>query len=147
MEGREKPLSTVILPSHMRRVIALIVLIAAVAATEPAAGQEANPKPGMMDTPGVRILKGLTVPEFQDEMNYMVQALGVNCGYCHGARNFASEDNPRKDTARRMLEMVKTINQQFFPDYKPERGESVLGKVTCYTCHQGNAKPNRFPTG
>jgi hypothetical protein len=112
-----------------------------------ATAQEANPKPGMMDTPGVRILKGLTVPEFQEEMNFMVQALGVNCGYCHVARNFASDGNPQKETARRMLEMVKTINQQFFADHKPEKGESVLGKVTCYTCHQGNAKPNRLPAG
>ena len=33
--------------------------------------------------------------------------------------------------------MTKAINKQFFPDYKPKEGESVLGKVTCYTCHQG----------
>jgi hypothetical protein len=132
----------------MRRVIAFISVFALSAVIVPVAiGQETNPRPGMMDTPGVRLLKGLTVPEFQEEMNFMVQALGVNCGYCHVPRNFASEDNARKQTARRMLEMVKTINQQFFPDHKPEKGESVLGKVTCYTCHQGNEKPNRLPVG
>ena len=132
----------------MRRVIVFIHVFALSALVVPAAaGQETNPTPGTMVTSGVRILKGLTVPEFQDEMNLMVQALGVNCGYCHVQRNFASENNPRKETARKMLEMVKAINQQFFPDHRPARGESVLGKVTCYTCHQGNAQPTRLPGG
>jgi len=107
--------------------------------------QSGRPTPAMMDTPGVHILKGLTVPEFQDEMNFMVVALGVNCGYCHVRNNFASDDNPRKATARRMLEMVKAINQQFFADYQPAPEESRLGKVTCYTCHQGETKPNQGP--
>ena len=42
-----------------------------------------------------------------------------------------------------MLEMTKAINKQFFPDHKPKPGESVLGRVTCYTCHQGEATPKR----
>jgi hypothetical protein len=109
--------------------------------------QSARPTPSMMDTPGVHILKGLTVPEFQDEMNFMVVALGVNCGYCHVRNNFASDDNPRKATARRMLEMVNAINQQFFPDYHPAAEESRLGKVTCYTCHQGETTPHQSPAG
>jgi hypothetical protein len=110
-----------------------------------AVAQEAAPTPSLMDTPGVHILKGLTVPEFQDEMNFMVVALGVNCGYCHVRGNFASDANPKKDTARRMLEMVNAINHQFFPDYRPAKEESRLGKVTCYTCHQGAAIPNSAP--
>ena len=109
--------------------------------------QQGQPTPSMMDTPGVHILKGLTVPQFQDEMNFMVVALGVNCGYCHVRNNFASDDNPRKATARRMLEMVKGINQQFFPDYQPADEESRLGKVTCYTCHQGETTPHVGPAG
>jgi hypothetical protein len=110
-----------------------------------ASAQESTPTPAMMDTPGVHILKGLTVPQFQDEMNFMIVALGVNCGHCHVRGNFASDDNPNKATARRMLEMVKGINQQFFPDYKPAADESRLGKVTCYTCHQGAATPTQGP--
>ena len=106
-----------------------------------------RPTPSMMDTPGVHVLKGLTVPEFQDEMNFMVVALGVNCGYCHVRNNFASDDNPRKATARRMVEMVKAINQQFFSDYQPAPEESRLGKVTCYTCHHGETKPGQSPAG
>jgi hypothetical protein len=40
-----------------------------------------------------------------------------------------------------MLEMTRAINQQFFPDYKPIEGESKLGRVTCFTCHQGSERP------
>jgi hypothetical protein len=40
-----------------------------------------------------------------------------------------------------MLEMVKAINKANFPDYKPKDGESVLGRVTCYTCHRGETSP------
>jgi photosynthetic reaction center cytochrome c subunit len=122
-----------------------LILVSSFAPT--AFAQDAAPAPSMMDTPGVHILKGLTVPEFQDEMNFMVVALGVNCGYCHVRGNFASDANPKKDTARRMLEMVNAINHQYFPDYRPAKDESRLGKVTCYTCHQGATMPVTAPGG
>ena len=99
------------------------------------------PTPTVVDSPTVKVLTGLLAPQFQEEMNHMVQALGVACGTCHVRGNFASDDNAKKITARRMLEMTRAINQQFFPDYKPKPGESVLGRVTCYTCHQGAATP------
>ena len=79
-------------------------------------------------------------------MNFMTQALGVSCNTCHARGNFASEEKPEKLTARRMLGMTKGINQQFFPDHKPKNGESVLGRVTCYTCHQGERTP-KLPPG
>lgn len=131
----------------MRTAIILGLIFVSGFVTAAFAGQDPTPTPGMMDTPGVHILKGLTVPQFQDEMNFMVVALGVNCGYCHVRGNFASDANPRKETARRMLNMVNAINQQFFPDYKPANEESRLGKVTCYTCHQGATTPSQGPAG
>jgi len=101
-----------------------------------------RPVVGMVDVPTVKVLRGLTVPEFEAEMQLMNQALGVACGHCHAARNnFASEENPRKAIARRMLEMTQAINKQFFPEYRPGLEESRLGKVTCFTCHQGVEKP------
>ena len=105
------------------------------------------PTPTVVDSPAVKVLTGLLAPEFQEEMNHMVQALGVSWGTCHTRGNFASDDNPKKITARRMLEMTKAINNQFFPDHKPKPGESVLGRVTCYTCHQGQATPKLPPGG
>jgi hypothetical protein len=106
------------------------------------------PTPAMVDTPSVTVLTGLTVPEFEAEMQLMNQALGVSCGHCHARGNFASEANPRKASARKMLEMTKAINHQFFPDHKssgPVGDESRLGKVTCFTCHQGSERPKASP--
>lgn len=99
------------------------------------------PQPQIVEGPNVKVLTGLYAQQFQDEMNFIVQALGVNCSTCHVRGNFASEEKPQKQTARKMIEMVKAINKANFPDYKPKEGESVLGRVTCYTCHQGDTKP------
>ena len=99
----------------------------------------------MVDTATVKVLTGLTVQEFEAEMQLMTQALGASCGTCHVPRNFASETNPRKSTARRMLEITKAINRQFFSDYEPADGESRLGRVTCFTCHQGELRPKTTP--
>jgi photosynthetic reaction center cytochrome c subunit len=115
-----------------------ILLSAAMAA---AAQDAAHPPVGVVDTPTVKVLRGLTVPEFEAEMQLMNQALGVACGHCHARGNFASDENPRKAAARRMLEMTRAINQQFFPNYRPAPEESRLGRVTCFTCHQGEEKP------
>ena len=99
------------------------------------------PTPTVVESPTVKVLTGLYAQQFQEEMNLMVQALGVTCNTCHVPRNFASEDKPLKLKARQMLEMTKTLNQQHFPEYKPKDGESVLGRVTCYTCHKGEQLP------
>lgn len=125
-------------------VLALCVSLAASAAlSAPAAAQ--TPVPAMVEGPNIKVLKDLTVPQFEGEMRHFVQALGVNCGFCHVARNFPSEDNPRKATARRMIEMTKALNQSYFPAHQPPDGASTLGKVTCYTCHQGNQQPKPAP--
>ena len=100
-----------------------------------------TPTPTVVESPNVKVLTGLTAPVFQDEMNHIVEALGVTCGTCHVRGNFASEDNPLKVAARRMLELTRTINKAYFPDYRPKESESVLGRVTCYTCHKGEQIP------
>ena len=123
----------------MRLLPIWLVLIPTLAAAQP-------PTPQLVEGPNVKVLTGLLAPDFQEEMNHMVQALGASCNSCHVRQNFASEDNPSKLIARQMLEMTRAINKQFFPDHKPRPGESVLGKVTCYTCHQGEMKP-KLPPG
>jgi hypothetical protein len=100
-----------------------------------------TPTPTVVEGPNVKVLTGLLAPAFQEEMNHIVEGLGVTCGTCHVRGNFASEDNPKKLVARRMLEMTKALNKQYFPDYQPKADDSVLGRVTCFTCHQGDVKP------
>lgn len=103
------------------------------------------PKPSMAESPTIKVLTGLTVPEFEQEMRNFVQALGVNCNFCHVARDFANEANARKQLARKHLEMTLLINKQFFPNTFPPP-ESKLGTVTCMTCHQGAEKPKSAQT-
>ena len=119
-------------------VLALVLSAPAIAAAQ------APPGPVLVEGPNIKVLKDLTVPQFEGEMRHFVQALGVNCGFCHVPRDFKAETNPRKDVARKMIEMTKVINQNF-PDHKPAEGESTLGRVTCHTCHQGNQKPAPAP--
>jgi hypothetical protein len=74
--------------------------------------------------------------------------LGVQCAYCHVAGDFASDANPKKAVARKMLLMLKQVNLHF-PDagndfvnskYKPfPEGKQY---VSCYTCHRGQALPD-----
>jgi hypothetical protein len=105
-----------------------------------------QPVPGKVESPTVKVLTGLTVPQFEQEMQHFVQAVGVSCGGCHLPKgNFASDDNPRKVRAREMIEMTRALNKQFFASYTPPEGESVLGRVTCFTCHQGELKPKTAP--
>ena len=83
----------------------------------------------------------------QTVMQTFAAGLGVQCGYCHVANDFASDGNPKKEIARTMLRMLKQINVRF-----PDAGNDFVnskylpfpeGKqyVTCYTCHRGSATP------
>jgi photosynthetic reaction center cytochrome c subunit len=120
----------------------IVVALSIVLLSGPAFAQQPPPAaPAMVDSPTVLVLTGLTVREFEAEMQLMTQALGLSCGSCHARGNFASDANPRKLAARRMIEMTKAINKQYFPDYKATEGESRLGRVTCFTCHQGDTRP------
>lgn len=103
--------------------------------------QAQAPTPSVVESPNVKVLTGLYAQQFQEEMNLIVQALGVTCNTCHVRGNFASEEKAIKLKARQMLEMTKALNKQYFPDHKPKEGESVLGRVTCYTCHKGEQTP------
>lgn len=85
----------------------------------------------------VKVLTGLDVRAIRTEMAKIAAGLGVECGHCHVQGNFPSDERMQKRTARRMLEMVKAINTQFFPKHEVKEGESILGRVTCFTCHQG----------
>lgn len=120
---------------------ALAVAACAALSARTAAQAPAPMQPAIAESATITVLKGLTVPQFETEMRHFVQGVGMNCGGCHTRGNFASEDNPRKAIARRMIEMTRALNKKYFPAYVPAEGESTLGRVTCFTCHQGEASP------
>jgi len=65
-------------------------------------------------------------------MGSFASGLGVRCDFCHVLPNYASDENPKKETARHMIVMLQEINAKF-PDDKEH--------VTCYTCHRGATMP------
>ena len=90
----------------------------------------------------IRVLRGLPVDEFMGTMGVFSAALGMSCEDCHSAsdttwENYALDTSPRKVTARRMVQMMASINQTSFG------GRQV---VTCYTCHRGSGRPRVTPS-
>jgi hypothetical protein len=81
-------------------------------------------------------LKVLTVSDFLGAMGVMAAALGYDCADCHpGAGSDKVDwvfDTPKKKTARKMVDMVATINRTNF-------GGAQM--VTCFTCHHGRDLP------
>ena len=88
--------------------------------------------------PEPKNLKVLKVPgsELMPIMRSFSAGLGVKCDFCHVKGDFASDDNPHKDIARKMILMSQHINSNF-PDGKMH--------VTCYTCHRGEEEPKTEP--
>ncbi len=135
-------------PAPRRAAVAVAVVLAVAGAALPAvmfAQPPAPMQPAIAESATITVLKGLTVPQFENEMRHFVQGVGLSCGGCHTRGNFASEDNPRKAVARRMIEMTQALNRKYFAAWVPAEGESTLGRVTCYTCHQGETIPRAHP--
>ena len=70
------------------------------------------------------------------------EALGVQCTYCHTQGDMAADGNPKKDTARKMIGMVRIIDTSF----ASTNGVFPAGyhEVDCLTCHRGNVKPETY---
>ena len=93
-------------------------------------------KPAQEVYKNIQILSGLPASKLPALMQSFTQSLGVDCTHCHVANESPKDDKPAKATARRMLKMVGQINDDNFPDTQ---------KVSCWTCHRGNVKPEATP--
>src|SRR5271154_634384 len=110
-----------------------------------ASGQtETAQKPQMAEDvfKNVQVLRGISVDEFMDTMGFFAAALSLNCTDCHVKEandNWAkyADDTRLKQTARKMVLMVRNINQANFGG-KPE--------VTCYSCHRSSNRPKVVPS-
>jgi len=80
-------------------------------------------------------------------MTGFTRALGVRCSHCHVGEegqplttfDFASDDNPKKDIARTMLEMLGDINKTL--ETIDKEGRDPVN-MWCHTCHRGVARPH-----
>lgn len=79
-------------------------------------------------------------------MRSFSQALGVRCIECHVSTkpgserlddmDFAADEKPEKDVARKMMKMVGSINEQI-----GQMGFKDAAQVRCITCHHGVKRP------
>jgi len=104
-------------------------------------GQAEKPLMAEQVFKNVQVLKGIPVREFMGTMGFFAAATGMNCTQCHvdeSGGNWAryADETGLKQTTRRMIAMVNSINQSWF------RGRRV---VTCYSCHRGGARPLVIP--
>ena len=121
------------------KVIAVSLIGAGLAAAQPATSD----KPLLAEQvfKNIQALRGISVDDFLQTMGLMTAALQFDCADCHtnAGTNLVdwAADTPRKVMARRMVNMVATINKTNFG------GRQM---VTCWTCHRNRDKPLVTPT-
>jgi hypothetical protein len=81
-------------------------------------------------------LKNLPASEFISQMRYYSWSLGKPCTFCHVEHKFDSDDKKEKKSARQMVKMVASINEQNFEGHPA---------VRCFTCHEGYGHPPSRP--
>lgn len=92
--------------------------------------------------------KDISPAELGKQMKRFEVDLGVTCNHCHvqdpTSRKFdyASDENPDKETARQMITMVQDINNKYLARLGGDRRYAV--PVTCGSCHQGESSPPPF---
>jgi hypothetical protein len=103
-----------------------------------ALAQEAKKSDPFAEPKNLKILK-LSGVQLRETMLSFGAALGVQCTHCHvQGMDFASDANPKKETARMMLTMAREINGHF------QTPDGAM-KVRCYTCHRGAVTPLTAP--
>jgi hypothetical protein len=110
----------------------------------PAAGRGQVPAPSNLQV----LPKDWTAQQVVVMMRTFTAGLGVMCDHCHvgSPQDRAKDDKTEKATARKMIQMVATLNDQLKDIGTPaEPGTPPAPKVTCYTCHRGAVKPLTAP--
>jgi hypothetical protein len=81
-----------------------------------------------------------------DQMKGYTRALGVRCIHCHvgtgddlSTYNFSADDKEEKRIARRMIAMVREINEDYVAKLESRTPEQP--RVSCWTCHRGEKLP------
>src|SRR6201984_3757594 len=101
-----------------------------------ASAPAAAPKTASQQFKNIQVLKDVPADQLIPAMQFITASLGVDCEYCHVEHAFDKDDKKPKVAARKMREMMITINSENFESHR---------MVTCYTCHQGGAHPVSIP--
>ena len=123
--------------ASIQTAVAVVGLTLAVAVTASAQQpvQAPAPRTAAQAYKNIQVLKDIPNTQLIPTMRFISAALGVECEFCHmGDR---SVDTPNKNTARKMMMMMASINNTSF---------NGRMNVTCYTCHHGNNSPIGTPT-
>ncbi len=122
--------------ADMRILITALLVLLPLCAQEKQENKDGAKKGPPRPPQNLKVLKVTTGQEVGQIMRTFTAGLGVQCNYCHVQGNMASDENPKKEIARHMIQMSMDINKNF-PDGKMH--------VTCYTCHRGEAEPKTAP--
>ena len=88
--------------------------------------------------------KNISREELDSVMNSFKPALGVKCDFCHAASkdkseqkpDFASDEKPEKNIARKMMRMTSRLNKKYFSVGKGDK-EEIIFPISCINCHHG----------
>ena len=96
--------------------------------------------------------KDISEKDLDSIMHFYSKSLGVKCSFCHVHNeeqktwDMASDANPYKLIARKMMLMTDGINKKYFPgDEEDKSKQQVIQTITCYSCHHGGAIPVSAP--
>ena len=91
--------------------------------------------------------RDITIADLYTRMGNMQKDLGVTCNFCHEEDpetkqiNYASDENPRKETARLMMRMTNDINEKYLGTLGDRQ---YAPPVTCGNCHLGQMHPPAY---
>ncbi|MEK6320179.1 MAG: c-type cytochrome [Acidobacteriota bacterium] len=80
----------------------------------------------------IQLLRGIPSERLTKIMFSFKSSLGVDCTYCHIKDQFEKDDKPQKQTARKMIQLVRDTNAKL---------GTTTSRVTCFTCHRGQTRP------
>jgi photosynthetic reaction center cytochrome c subunit len=126
-----------VVPAGM--VAAGILGLAIIARSEqagPAQSAGDAPKTAEQAYKNIQVLKGTPAEQVLPTMQFISNALGVECEFCHTQGALEKDDKKTKDVARKMIQMQFAINKDNF------KGERT---VTCFSCHRGSHDPVGVP--
>jgi hypothetical protein len=103
---------------HAQKRIVLAALHIAVTCLIGSVSASGQTKPTMAEDvfKNIQMLRGIPVDEFMNTMGFFAASLSLNCTSCHGVESAGdvarfADDTPLKQTARKMILMVRAINQ------------------------------------